>query len=280
MGAENADTEWDQKAKQAAWIDCFVAQQLDSHEFINFMWIAETFASGTDPTAREMGTVEGYRTLVDSAWKGHFEGYGQSKVLLLTPWPLHNLRAYEVEEPNIKVDRRTDGEMDSAPKKYQLSGNDMRAIIGLAQLDEGISNHGQPSFGSESFLVTNYLRFCWLPRETCRVWFSRQGFPWPPHFDPKPPAAITSGKGKPKRGAPRKYDSGHITGTLQRKLTNEGEGWFSSNSLSDLEKWIRTLGGQPKKGLPQKSRLKELISGWLSEKGIPYRKARSRGTRR
>jgi hypothetical protein len=94
--------------------------------------------------------------------------------------------------------------------------------------------------------VSHYLDDCWLPNDTCRLWFQEQNLVWPAHFDGR-----RFGKGALEMGSPVEGVVAGIAGRAvgrpsngnlyileyeRRRKANELIGDFKQVSIS-LEKW-------------------------------------------
>jgi hypothetical protein len=152
--ADRYRSDWEQKPTQPVarsawrgkWINRFADRQRLARRWIPFVDIADICARAASPAsiaAEEEARALAYRRLAESIWRGEFERAGGSQVLLLHSHPR---------------------------KPVRLTHDYFHTMI---------DTYGATDFTSNSLLVREILRLCWLPRDLCRQWFAYHGFAWP-----------------------------------------------------------------------------------------------------
>jgi hypothetical protein len=143
-----------QRGERMAWlresINRFADRQRLARRWIPFVDVADMCARAEPPVSialEEEARALAYRRLAESTWRGEFERAGRSQVLLLHP---------------------------DSRKSRRLTHDYFHAMI---------DTYGATNFRSNSLLVREILRFCWLPRDLCQQWFIYHGFEWPDAFN-------------------------------------------------------------------------------------------------
>jgi hypothetical protein len=137
------------------WIDNFVDKQRRIRRWISFEEIADVCARTAAPASTtEEDDVRSlaYRRLLVSFSRGEFERDGKSQVLMLMP------NRYVSIPPHRLTSEYLQGMMNA---------------------------YGASDFTSDSGLVSDHLRFCWLPCTFCKEWFERHFLEWPNALNPQ-----------------------------------------------------------------------------------------------
>jgi hypothetical protein len=150
------------------WINRFAEKQRRIRRWISFVEIVDVCARAAGPASiAEEDDLRSltYRRLVESISRGEFEEHGKSQVLILF------FRLHASNPPHRLTREYFQGMVDA---------------------------YGMTDFTSDSGLVRDHLRRCWLPSDLCRAWFERHLLTWPAEFDPKDQAIGTAPESREK----------------------------------------------------------------------------------